>query len=70
MMILSKHTISAGRMNITTSMLTAAPLAIKKTMELMMSIFEYTDTPKVAAKNPIALTQTDGIVFECATMTA
>lgn len=38
-----------------------APRAIRLQSELIMSISEYSPTPKVAAKNPSALTVTDGI---------
>ena len=57
-------------MNITTPVLIRAPLAMKKVIELIISISEYKDTPIVAAKNPRALTITDGIAFEWATLTA
>lgn len=60
----------AGRMNITQSILTTAPLAISMHMELMMSILEYTATPNVAAKSPIPLTIMDGMELESAVATA
>lgn len=47
-------------MNITANMLTMAPLAISAQRELIISISEYNDTPKVDAKNPTALVTIDG----------
>jgi hypothetical protein len=52
---------AAGNIKITQSILIIAPLAINIHIELMMSISEYTATPKVAANSPIALTTIDGI---------
>ena len=52
----------AGNMQITQSILTIAPLAIRRQRELIISILEYTPTPNVAPKNVNALTITDYIV--------
>ena len=51
---LSKIIKIAGRINSTTNILTIAPLAIKEHKALIISIFEYNPTPKVAAKKPAA----------------
>ena len=69
-MILSNSMNIDGSMNITTSILTIAPRAIRSQSELMISISEYIPTPNVAAKNPSALTIIDGIDVECAIFTA
>ena len=60
-MILSNSMNIDGSMNITTSILTIAPRAIRSQSELMISISEY---------NPSALTIIDGIDVECAIFTA
>ena len=52
----------AGKMQITHNILTTAPRAIRRHKELIMSILEYTPTPKVAPKKVHALTITDFIV--------
>ena len=59
-----------GRTKITTSILISAPLAIKLHKELIISMFEYRPTPKVAAKNPKALTKTDWMDLDKASVTA
>ena len=60
MMALS-HSISiAGSINATISTLIIAPLAMSMHMELIMSISEYTATPKVAANRPQPLTIMEG----------
>ena len=46
-------------MKITVIILTIAPLAISVQRELIISTFEYTPTPKVAAKKDSALIMTD-----------
>ena len=61
---------SAGRKNTTQNILTIAPLAISMHIELMISMSEYTATPKVAAKSPSPLTIIDGIDVESAVLTA
>lgn len=48
-----------GRMKITTIILMIAPRAIKEHRELIISMFEYIPTPKVAAKKLSALTIMD-----------
>lgn len=48
-------------MNITQSILTTAPRAISMHIELMMSMSEYTATPKVAAKSPMPETIIEGM---------
>ena len=53
-----------GSMNITTSRLTMAPLAISVHSELIISMSEYMPTPNVAAKKLSALTTTEGIDVE------
>lgn len=70
MINLSNTMSMAGRMRRTDSQLTIAPLHMRPHIELMISIPEYTDTPKVAAKNPIALTVIDGADMLQATLTA
>ena len=46
-------------MKITVIILTIAPLAISVQRELIISTFEYTPTPKVAAKKDSTLIMTD-----------
>ena len=48
-----------GRMKITLNILIIAPLAINVQSELIISILEYSPTPKVAAKKVRALTTMD-----------
>ena len=48
-----------GNTKITTIILIIAPLAIRIHSELIMSIFEYSPTPIVAAKKLNALTMID-----------
>ena len=57
---------NAGSMNITHTILITAPLAISIHIELIISISEYTATPKVAAKSSSPLTIIDGIEVESA----
>ena len=57
-------------MKMTHSILITAPLAISIHMELMMSISEYTATPKVAANSPMPETMMDGMDEESAVVTA
>ncbi len=53
----------------TEHMLTSAPRAISIHMELMMSMSEYTATPKVAANRPSPDTRIDGIEAASAVVT-
>ena len=65
------HSISnAGRMNTTLRTLMMAPRAISIHMELMISISEYSATPKVAANSPIPDTRIDGMEVASAVVTA
>ena len=48
-----------GRTKITVTILIRAPLAISVHRELIMSMLEYSPTPKVAAKKDNALTTMD-----------
>ena len=59
----------AGNTKITHNILTMAPRAIRLHIELIISISEYTATPKVAAKKPNALTIIDGIDVSNAVVT-
>ncbi len=60
-MILSNSINIAGRTKITRSILITAPRAISIHIELIISISEYSATPKVAANSPIPETMMDGI---------
>jgi hypothetical protein len=50
----------AGSIKTTANVLMSAPRAISEHIELIISIFEYSETPNVAAKSPNALATIDG----------
>ncbi|MCL0202072.1 hypothetical protein M2T62_30415, partial [Klebsiella pneumoniae] len=59
-----------GNMKITDTILISAPLAISVQRELIISMFEYNPTPKVAAKKDNALTTIDFTLLWHAIVTA
>ena len=69
-MNLSSSMNMAGRMKITSSILTTAPRAISIHMELTISMSEYSATPKVAANIPMPETMMEGMEVARAVWTA
>ena len=69
-MILSNNMKKLGKMKITTNILMIAPRAIKEHRDAIMSTLEIKPTPKVAAKNPNALTTIEGMEVYNAICTA
>ena len=59
-----------GRIKITVAILISAPLAIRMHIVLMTPMSEYSPTPNVAVKNPIALVIMEGIDIAVAVIIA